>query len=168
MASSGTERTYWGMSGNLQGSGRRYMDLRNLAPFALLKTTAECLVFAPNLLKTQTITIGYGCASTKPFFPYTPTLRIRQMNNFKSVFRMLAVFLLIAFASSTAFAQRLDGTLRGEVKDQQGAVVSDAKVTATNVATGVSATAMTTSAGTYSFPNLIVGTYTVTVEKTGF
>src|SRR5207245_1715490 len=32
----------------------------------------------------------------------------------------------------------------------------------------VSQTTNTTSAGTYTFPNLLVGTYTVTVEKSGF
>lgn len=77
---------------------------------------------------------------------------------------LLAMILLPAFAS----AQRLDGTLRVTVADSTGAGIPDAKVTVTNEATGVAATATASSAGTFVFPNLLVGTYTVTVEKSGF
>jgi hypothetical protein len=65
-------------------------------------------------------------------------------------------------------AQRLDGTLRVTVTDKTGAVILDAKVTATNEGTGVGITATASSAGTYVFPDLLVGSYTVTVEKEGF
>ncbi|HLB87096.1 MAG TPA: TonB-dependent receptor [Terriglobales bacterium] len=81
---------------------------------------------------------------------------------------VLAAVVLFLATAGTAFGQRLDGTLRGEVTDPSGAVVPDAKVTVTNVGTRVSQTTNTTSAGTYTFPNLLVGTYTVTVEKSGF
>jgi len=77
---------------------------------------------------------------------------------------ILAALLFPAFGN----AQRLDGTLRVTVADSTGAGILDAKVTVTNEGTGVSLTATTSSAGTYVFPNLLVGTYTVTVEKTGF
>ena len=65
-------------------------------------------------------------------------------------------------------AQRLDGTLRVTVSDSTGAGIPDAKVTVTNEATGVTTTATASSAGTYVFPDLLVGTYTVTAEKSGF
>jgi hypothetical protein len=52
--------------------------------------------------------------------------------------------------------------------DDSGAVVPDAKVTATNPETGVSQTSTTTNVGSYVFPNLLAGKYTVTVEKSGF
>jgi len=80
---------------------------------------------------------------------------------------MLGVFLLL-MQTSVARAQRLDGSLRVEVGDTSGASVLDAKVTVTNEATGVSVSTTASSAGTYVFPNLLVGTYTVTVERTGF
>jgi hypothetical protein len=70
--------------------------------------------------------------------------------------------------ASGARGQRLDGSLRVEVADTSGASIVDAKVTVTNEATNVSVSTNTSSAGTYVFPNLLVGTYTVTVEKTGF
>jgi len=65
-------------------------------------------------------------------------------------------------------AQRLDGTLRVTVTDKMGAVILDAKVTVTNEGTSVGITATASSAGTYVFPDLLVGSYTVTVEKEGF
>src|SRR5215467_540463 len=77
---------------------------------------------------------------------------------------ILATLLLPVFAN----AQRLDGTLRVTVADSTGAGILDAKVSVTNEATSVSSTATTSSAGTYVFPNLLVGAYTVTVEKAGF
>src|SRR5207237_2163402 len=52
--------------------------------------------------------------------------------------------------------------------DSTGAGIPDAKVTVTNEATGVTTTATASSAGTYVFPDLLVGTYTVTAEKSGF
>src|SRR3989440_3534442 len=65
-------------------------------------------------------------------------------------------------------AQRITGTLRGQVLDPSGAAVPDAQVTATNQETGVSVKITATSAGTYSFPSLIPGLYKVEVEAKGF
>jgi len=73
----------------------------------------------------------------------------------------------LVFATPT-FAQRTTGTLRGQVLDPSGAVVGNALVTASNQQTGVSLDANTTSAGTYYFPSVLPGRYTVTVEATGF
>ena len=79
-----------------------------------------------------------------------------------------AVLLTLALWSVSVFAQRTTGTLRGQVFDPQGAVVSNAKVTVTNQATGVANTIQTTSAGTYNVPSLIPGRYSVAVEASGF
>jgi Carboxypeptidase regulatory-like domain/TonB dependent receptor len=72
------------------------------------------------------------------------------------------------FLVNLAQAQRLDGSLRVTVTDTSEASVEDAQVTVTNEATNTAVTANASSAGTYVFPNLLVGTYTVTVEKSGF
>jgi len=84
-----------------------------------------------------------------------------------------AIFALLAsaialFFSVTAFGQGTTGTLRGQVLDPAGAAVANAQVTAANKETGVSTKTVTTSAGTYSFPSLLPGKYSVTVEVTGF
>jgi hypothetical protein len=83
------------------------------------------------------------------------------------IFMALAGVLCIFFGSA-ARAQRLDGTLRVTITDKSQASIEDAKVMAENQATGVLATTTTSSSGTYVFPNLLVGTYAVTVEKDGF
>jgi hypothetical protein len=83
------------------------------------------------------------------------------------IFMALAGVLCILLGSA-ARAQRLDGTLRVTVTDKTQASIEEAKVTAENEATGVAGTTTASSSGTYVFPNLLVGTYTVTVEKDGF
>jgi hypothetical protein len=80
----------------------------------------------------------------------------------------LGGMLVILIFAAMALAQRTTGGLRGQVLDPQGAVVANAKVTVTNQATGVAQDTQTTSAGTYNFPSLLPGAYTVTVEATGF
>lgn len=86
--------------------------------------------------------------------------------------RRLTLFALVLacglFTTSLAWAQRFDGGLRVTVLDKSDASVEDARVTVTNEATNVSITATASSAGTYVFPNLLVGSYRITVEKTGF
>ncbi len=61
-----------------------------------------------------------------------------------------------------------EGTITGTVTDSTGAVIAKATVTATNVATNVSATRTTSKDGLYSIAPLEPGTYTLTVEATGF
>jgi hypothetical protein len=62
-------------------------------------------------------------------------------------------------------AQAISGDLRGVVTDSTGAVVSNAQVVATNLGTGVNATAKTNATGEYRFINLPVGHYSI--EMTG-
>jgi len=71
-------------------------------------------------------------------------------------------------ASGLSFSQISTTALSGTVYDASHAVVAGAKVTAVNDATGVPLTQTTNSAGLYSFPSISVGTYTVTVEMSGF
>jgi hypothetical protein len=83
------------------------------------------------------------------------------------IFVALAAILCILLGSP-ARAQRLDGSLRVTVTDKSQASVEDAKVSVANNATGVIGETTASSSGTYVFPNLLVGTYTVSVEKDGF
>ncbi len=75
------------------------------------------------------------------------------------------VFLGLFFAMN-AFGQ--DASLGGTVTDASGGVIPGATVTATNEGTGVVSTAVTNSAGVYSFPRLLFGTYAVKAEQKGF
>src|SRR5437016_9815912 len=83
------------------------------------------------------------------------------------LYSALILGLALVFSMPMA-AQRITGTLRGQVLDPSGAAVPDAQVTATNQETGVSVKITATSAGTYSFPSLIPGLYKVEVEAKGF
>jgi len=77
--------------------------------------------------------------------------------------------LLLFTLSSPLFGQSAGkGALTGTVTDSTGAVVVAAKVTATNTSTNVSFDTETTDAGLFRLPDLPVGTYTVTIEASGF
>ena len=60
------------------------------------------------------------------------------------------------------------GSIGGQVRDSSGAVIPEAKVTATNAGTNAQRTAVSNEAGDYSFPSLPPGVYTVSAERPGF
>jgi outer membrane receptor protein involved in Fe transport len=80
----------------------------------------------------------------------------------------LVVIALIVLAAAPGTAQTFRGTILGTVTDGTGAVVSGAKATVRNTDTGLTREVTTTDDGNYSAPELPVGNYSVTVEKTGF
>src|SRR5579859_6738082 len=59
-------------------------------------------------------------------------------------------------------------SISGVVTDPSGAVISDAKVVATNTQTGVKASVTTDAKGFYSLPVLAVGTYDLQISQIGF
>ena len=81
---------------------------------------------------------------------------------------LLVLFLLAMLCAGLAFGQAVNATLLGIVTDASGAVVPNAKVTITEVNTGVSRSGPTNESGNYTFPNLPPGQYSVTVEAAGF
>src|SRR5437016_2251682 len=91
-----------------------------------------------------------------------------RLNSLRGLIYSAAGLGLALIFSMPAAAQRITGTLRGQVFDPTGAAVPGAQVTAMNQETGVSVRITTTSAGTYSFPSLIPGLYKVSVEAKGF
>src|SRR5579883_263070 len=58
--------------------------------------------------------------------------------------------------------------LVGTVSDTNGAMIPDAKVTALNTGTGDNYTANTNAEGNYNIQFVRAGTYTISVEKSGF
>ena len=77
------------------------------------------------------------------------------------------VCLALLLAPRTISGQASAG-ITGTITDSSGAVVPNAKVTATDVATSVTSHTLSSSAGTYAFKGLNPGKYTVTVEASGF
>ncbi|HET8549356.1 MAG TPA: carboxypeptidase-like regulatory domain-containing protein [Bryobacteraceae bacterium] len=80
----------------------------------------------------------------------------------------LRVLICLAALGLQLPAQDSRGTIVGRVFDPTGAVVPGAEVKATNVATGVVASAKSNEAGNFTLPYLIPGRYDVTVESAGF
>ena len=78
------------------------------------------------------------------------------------------VSLLVLSLSAPLFGQAVNGTLLGTVTDPSGATVAGAKVTATEVSTGVIHVSVTNESGNYTFPDMQPGKYSVTTEATGF
>jgi outer membrane receptor protein involved in Fe transport len=80
----------------------------------------------------------------------------------------LAAFVFLLAAAAPAFAQFETATVVGTVRDSSGAVVPDAKVTLTNVQTGVSAERQSDANGNFEFFTVRIGSYVLTAEKSGF
>lgn len=80
--------------------------------------------------------------------------------------RFCLVFLLLAAVN--LWAQTFRGTILGTVTDPSGAVVAGAKVTVRNTGTGLERSTETSGDGSYSLPELPIGTYNVTVTQSGF
>ena len=79
-----------------------------------------------------------------------------------------AVLACVIWASFMLHAQQNVGRITGVVRDPSGAVVPTADITATAVATGVALVVHANEGGSYAFPSLPTGEYTVTVRATGF
>src|ERR1700693_2857216 len=77
------------------------------------------------------------------------------------------VFALLLFPTGRLIAG-ITASISGTVTDPSGAVIAGATVTATNLDTGVVTTLTTNSQGFYSFQELPLGKYSVTVTQTGF
>ena len=79
----------------------------------------------------------------------------------------LALVLLLGFAQFV-HAQGGAASLRGTVTDPSGSIVPSAKVTVTQVGTGVVETVAADHGGDYLFPHLAPADYILTVEAQGF
>lgn len=83
------------------------------------------------------------------------------------VFRLAALFALLAIPT-VLLAQSDLASVSGTVTDASGALVANAKVTATNEATSASRVVTTNRSGFYTMPAMAPGRYTLTVEAEGF
>ena len=82
--------------------------------------------------------------------------------------RLLHTLVLIVLASATLAGQTFRGTILGIVSDPSGAMVSGASVAVRNMDTGLERTTQTSADGSYSVPELPIGSYMVTITQRGF
>jgi hypothetical protein len=80
----------------------------------------------------------------------------------------ILIVTLALFSGVTVRSQTTTGSISGTVKDPEGAVIPDIAVIAKNTATGAQQNAVTNAQGSYTFPNVPVGTYELDTFRPGF
>ncbi|MBI3649955.1 MAG: TonB-dependent receptor [Acidobacteria bacterium] len=94
---------------------------------------------------------------------WSPNLKLKKLTSLVLTIALMAALWSPVFAQGTT-----DGTIAGTVADAQGAVISGAKVTAKNTATGQLFTVNTADNGTFRINNVPVGAYDLTIEIANF
>ncbi|HEY3741347.1 MAG TPA: TonB-dependent receptor [Bryobacteraceae bacterium] len=86
------------------------------------------------------------------------------------VIASIAFCAVLTWTATSALAQESinNASIGGRVTDPSGAAVEGAAISARNIETNVTASAMTSSDGRFRFPYLKVGLYEVIVRKAGF
>ena len=79
-----------------------------------------------------------------------------------------AIVLLLGLCAGQLAAQTVNGQITGTVTDPTGAVVIGAKVTLTYPLTGQQRLFTTDSQGNFLYPDLVPGTYDISVTQSGF
>jgi hypothetical protein len=82
--------------------------------------------------------------------------------------RLLLAFLAVLLVTVGANGQTFRGAINGTVTDPSGAAIPGANVVATEDATSVAHTTVTTTDGQFSFQDIPTGAYKVTVTAMGF
>ncbi len=93
-----------------------------------------------------------------------------NMSHRTSTKTLSALLMLMALwvGSANSFAQTFTATLTGNINDQNGSALPNAKVVVTNQGTKIDYTATTTESGIYTLPFLPAGSYVISVEASGF
>ncbi|HEX6772719.1 MAG TPA: TonB-dependent receptor [Acidobacteriaceae bacterium] len=84
------------------------------------------------------------------------------------VIALLAGLLIAGFLPSATYAQSIQGSIIGTVRDSAGAVLPGATVTLTNIGDGATRSAVTDASGNYEFIDSKAGQYSVQVTANGF
>jgi hypothetical protein len=107
-----------------------------------------------------------GASVADPYLNYPYRIEVSMMKI--TVWRRIAVAAAFFVAFHTAQAADVNARIKGTVTDPTGAVVPNAQVVATNIATGVKFNTTSQGDGGYLFPQLPIGTYSISVSFSGF
>ena len=88
-----------------------------------------------------------------------------QWSHFRNLLWMISV---LALSTTSALAQLSTASLNGVVRDPTGAVVTKASVVLRNSDTGVEHSTLSNDSGTYVFPDINPGRYTLKVSAPSF
>lgn len=92
----------------------------------------------------------------------------RALRNSRYLLRYAAAALSLFLAVVTANTQEFRGALIGTITDPQGSVINGATVSIKNIETNIEIIATTNDSGSYNFPLLLPGKYTLKVAMRGF
>src|SRR5881409_2483286 len=81
---------------------------------------------------------------------------------------LIGIVGVIVLAGGLVYGQNFSAAISGFVRDTSGAVIPGTTVTAKHVETGLTRTVQTSEEGSYTMPQLPVGSYEMTAEKPGF
>lgn len=93
---------------------------------------------------------------------------MRSRSSANGILTVLFSVAVLILTAAFAFAQENTGSIKGTVKDPTGASIPGAKVTASSPALVRSLDTTSDKEGSYRFPKLPVGIYSITVTQTGF
>src|SRR5262245_27517497 len=79
-----------------------------------------------------------------------------------------AAVLLVCFSLPVCVFGQINAIAGGTVSDVSGALIPGVEVTARNVNTGIASTRITNETGTYEFPSLQPGVYSLSAALSGF
>jgi hypothetical protein len=83
-------------------------------------------------------------------------------------YRLLGLAVVFSVVALTSVAQVTSSTIHGIVRDPSGAAIPAADLKLTDTATGIVKATIAGSEGTFSFTNLVAGTYRLTATAPGF
>ena len=95
------------------------------------------------------------------------TPQVLRQQGTTHLFAVLFLVILVIAPPST-YTQTFRGGINGTLEDKTGAVLSNVKITATDEATGVAHTTITSDAGSFIFQDLPLGRYKIHAEDAGF
>jgi hypothetical protein len=91
-----------------------------------------------------------------------------RRSRFLAALWTIALAAVAVLASHPAFSQTFRGGIHGTVEDPSGALLAGAEVKAESDETGQGYSTVTTSAGEFTFQDLPLGTYSVSINAAGF
>src|SRR5580700_6809690 len=95
-------------------------------------------------------------------------MKSRSLKRFAPVFLLLALLCFGAGVATLSAQTTTFGSVSITVVDPSGAAVPDAQLEMKDLSTNIVRKAVTGSQGTYTFPDLTFGTYSLTIEAKGF
>lgn len=134
--------------------------VRNVWAIGMLRLVdffALIFFFPPQLYARSTAAWLYNRASPWRFCRERRSMRAR----------LTLILMQVAVLAAPGLAQTPTGVIAGTVTDPSGAVIPQARITASNTDTGLSRTLLAESDGTYTIAGLPAGTYQVVAEAPG-